>query len=232
MATKIKNIELLYNVFGDDARLIIDKLEKENIKITNRSGNFMLDISNLLFNYIDFIHGGNKTVIEDKTITEIKSEYEEWVCNFNYSKYDKLINENIIFDYRVNGVGFYWVDLKSHFSCDMMFNMENCGRVGVNQNIIILKEQKENGENIMQVAISISKDHYIVQIKGKKNIKPTKYYDYIFDFFLKYEPIIGFKQVFKPEEDFTVSDLTKEDNEKLRLVKPHLSVNYPESKLI
>jgi hypothetical protein len=177
-----------------------------------------------LFNYIDFIHDGNPTVIENKNVEEIQYEYDKWIeeKKLTYSFFNKHENEEIIFDYRINDVGYYWVDLKSNHSSEMIFNMNNCGRVGVNQNIIVLREQKESGENLMRVAISISKDHHIFQIKGKGDGKPIQYYTQIFDLLLRYEPIVGFKRIYKPEDDFTINDLKDEDVQKLKLVKPHL----------
>jgi hypothetical protein len=224
MASKVKNVELLRGIFGDRTDYILNKIEKDKIKITNRSSNFVINLSNLLFNYIDFIHDGNPTVIENKNVEEIQYEYDKWIeeKKLTYSFFNKHENEEIIFDYRINDVGYYWVDLKSNHSSEMIFNMNNCGRVGVNQNIIVLREQKESGENLMRVAISISKDHHIFQIKGKGDGKPIQYYTQIFDLLLRYEPIVGFKRIYKPEDDFTINDLKDEDVQKLKLVKPHL----------
>jgi hypothetical protein len=74
----------------------------------------------------------------------------------------------------------------------------------------------------MYVVIVIDKNNYIIQIKGVENTKPLNYYDYILDFFIKYEPIDGFKGVFNTTNDFSLLDLTLSDKEKLKLVKPHL----------
>lgn len=221
MASKIKNLKLLENLFGDRLDVILNFLEKENVKIKNRSTNFVSNISNLIFNYIDFIHNGDCSIIKDKSIAEIEKEYSEW---FLLNKSARTIPKdlNVIYDYRKNNLGYFWVNLNSHYSSEMMFNMDNCGRVGANQNLILLIEQLVNNQFEMCVAVVISKDGYIIQIKGKNNTKPTLFYSQIFDFFLKYEPILGFKRIFKPENDFTTFDLNKDDIEKLRLVKPHL----------
>jgi hypothetical protein len=224
MASKIRNIQLLENIFGERTKYILTKFENEKIKLTNRSSNFVTNLSNTIFNYVDFIHKGDMSVIENKSINEIQSEYNEWFES-NKSTYlllNKPKNEHIIFDYRINNIGYYWVDLKSNHSSEMVFNMENCGRVGVNQNILVLREQKESGENLMQVAISISKDFYILQIKGREDKKPLSHYSQILDFLLRYEPINGFKWVYNPENDFKISDLNNEDKSKLKTTKPHL----------
>jgi hypothetical protein len=224
MASKIRNIELLQNIFGHQTQHILKKLEDDNVNLKNRSSNFVIKLANTIFNYIDFIYFGDVSVIKNKSIEQIEIEYNEWVKlnkDNNYS-FTELKNENIIFDYRVNKVGYYWVDLKSHHSSDMMFNMNNCGRVGINQNLIILKNQKKDEQINMCVAIVITNDNYITQIKGVSNTKPLKFYNYIFNFLINYEPINGFKRVFKPEDDFTIFDLKKEDYELLKTKKPHL----------
>jgi hypothetical protein len=224
MASRIKNIELLNDLFGQDAKHIIDKIEKENINISGRSTNFMLNISNLILNYVDFIHNGDFSVIDYKSIDEIEKEYDNWfVTNkLNHSKVTDSNNGKILFDYRKNGVGYYWFDLQTHRSFEMMFKMNNCGRVGINRNLIVLKEDKLNNESFMYVVIVIDKNNYIIQIKGVENTKPLNYYDYILDFFIKYEPIDGFKGVFNTTNDFSLLDLTLSDKDKLKLVKPHL----------
>jgi hypothetical protein len=225
MASKIKNIESLINVFGEEDTVhILKKLEESKINITNRSGLFITNVSNLILNYSDYLHNGDRSKLENKTMDEIKKEYDDWEREqkSKYSTFDKPKDKKILYDYRKNGIGRYWIDLESNRDPEMIFNMDNCGRVGINQRIIILREQKESGENLMQVAISISKGHYIHQIKGRREGKPTAFYNEIFDFLLRYEPIVGFKRVFKPEDDFKVFDLNNEDREKLKLVKPHL----------
>ncbi len=221
MASKIKNLEILNNVFGDGIQTILNLLERENIKISKRSTNFVLNISNLIFNYIDFVHNGNVSIVKNKTLAEIENEYSHWYSSNknNFVIDDKL---DILYDYRENDVGYFWANLHTHCSSEMMFNMGNCGRVGVNQNLIVLIEQLINGTFEMRAAIVMSNDHYITQIKGKSNEKPVTYYTQIFDFFLKYEPILGFKRIFKPENDFTISDLNIRDSQKLKSIKPHL----------
>jgi hypothetical protein len=224
VASKIKNIELLYSVFGENAKHILNKLDKEKINISQRSSNFVLKVSNLISNYVDFIHTGDFSSVNNKTINTIQQEYNEW---FNYNKinYSNITNSNqgtILFDYRENDIGYYWVNLNTHYSVDMMFNMNNCGRVGVTQNLVLLREQKNTKENLMHVLIVISNDNFIVQIKGVENSKPNNFYEHIFDFLLKYEPINGFKGIFNPKNDFSLLDLKSEDVDELKKVKPHL----------
>jgi hypothetical protein len=224
MASKIKNIELLYSVFGDNTKHILDKLENENINISHRSSNFVLKIANLISNYVDFIYNGDYSFVNDKPIETIQLEYDEWF-NFNKSQYSNMKNSNdgvLLFDYRVDNVGYYWTNLKTHYSVDMMFNMNNCGRVGIRQSLILLKEQKDTGENLMHASVVISDDDFIVQIKGVENSKPNNFYVHIFDFLLKYEPINGFKGIFNPKNDFSLLDLKSEDVDELKKVKPHL----------
>lgn len=224
MASKIKNIELIQNLFGDETKFILDKFEKEKINISQRSSNFTLKMANLICNYVDFIYYGDFSVLNNKSIFEIENEYNDWykLSKSKYSSLNYVENGLILYDYRKNGKGFYWIDLQTHYSSEMMFNMNNCGRVGATRTLIILVENKENGENLMHVLIVIDKDHNIIQIKGVENTKPINFYDYILDFFIKHNPIIGFKGVFNTSLDFSLLDFNDEDKHKIKLVKPHL----------
>jgi hypothetical protein len=224
MASKIKNVELLTQVFGHQSIQILQKLENDEIKLKNKSSKFVMDLANTILNYVDFIYGGNISVIENKSVIEIQKEYSEWVINNKNvnTTLKNLKEEHIIFDYRINDVGYYWVDLETNYSSKMMFDMNNCGRVGTKQNLMVLKNKKNINEVTKCVAIVISDDHYIIQIKGNGNSKPLNFYNYIFDFLINYNPILGFRLVFKPEDDFTKFDLTQEDITSLKLKKPHL----------
>jgi len=223
MASKIRNIESIYNVFGDKSNIIINKIEIENIKIKNKSTSFVLDIGNSILNYIDFMNNGDLSIIKNKSLNEIRFEYSEWFnhtkINFKFNNY--LEQSDILFDYRTDGIGHYWVDLKKSYSSDMMFRMGNCGRVSHNNNLIVLREQTSNGDNFMHVAVVIGKG-IIHQIKGPNNTKPLNKYEFIFDFLMRFEPINGFKKVFQPEFDFSIKDLKKDDLIRFKLKNPHI----------
>jgi hypothetical protein len=223
MASKIRNIESINNVFGDRSNIIINKIENENIKISNKPTSFVLNIGNSILNYIDFIHNGDVSVIENKSINKIQQEYLEWFdftkTNFKFDNYTE--QSDILFDYRTESVGHYWVDLKSSYSLDMMFRMDNCGRISNGNNLIVLREQTNDGNNFMHVAIVISGD-IIYQIKGPNNSKPLNKYEFIFDFLMRFEPINGFKRVFQPEFDFELINLKKDDLESFKLKNPHI----------
>lgn len=209
MASKIRHIELLQKIYGEGAEYILNKLENENINIAGRSNHFVLQMGDMLLNYVDFIHSGDLSVLETKTISEIKKEYTDW-CNLKPIQPE---DEVLLIDYD----GYSWVDLKKHRSSNMMFKMDNCGRVGVENGLIVLKE----GE-LMHVVIVMSNDNFITQIKGVQNTKPIQFYNHILDFLIKYEPIVGFKGVYNSRNDFSLLDLSVEDREKLKSVKPHL----------
>jgi len=115
MASKIRNIEAIYDNFGEKANIILNKITTDGIKISDKSTSFVLNIGSNILNYIDFIHNGDVSTIEHKSINEIQQEYLEWFnvtkTNFKYNNYIEL--SDVLFDYRVNGIGHYWVDLKT-----------------------------------------------------------------------------------------------------------------------
>ena len=105
----------------------------------------------------------------------------------------------------------------------MLFRVNNCARINSYQNILELREHTIDDYNFSRVLIAITKDGYINQIRGEDNRRADlRYREYIFDLFLNYKIISGFKFLFGKESDFTHMDLTKEQLSNLKSVRPEL----------
>jgi hypothetical protein len=128
---------------------------------------------------------------------------------------------NIILDYRKNGVGYYWVDLNCYYSYEMLFRLHNCGRVNSYQNLLELREYNINGYNYSRVVVVICNDGFINQIKGDYNLKPDIIYkDYIYDLFLNYKELKGFKILIPNDSNFTHADLSDTELSNLKRTRP------------
>lgn len=119
----------------------------------------------------------------------------------------------IIIDYRVNGVGFYWANLDTSFSEEEKRRMGHCGNDS-GKVIFSLRSIDELKDGRSHVTISFDpKTNKLGQMKGPKNRKPkTIFHKYIIDIVLndKY-PIVGFdKNIYSYDNNFQLNDLTED----------------------
>lgn len=166
---------------------------------------------NTIGNYVHLLHNGDYSKLIGKIWTDLVEEYQTYVSN--YKKTYDTINfdekHKIIWDSRIEGIGYYWVDLETEFNIDSMVRMEDCGRVNYGNTTLELREQKPN-RNVSHIVVVYEKNTgNIKQIKGKKNSKPSiKYYEYIGN--LLTETNYSFNEyipTYKPENDLLISDL-------------------------
>lgn len=225
MASDIRNIEFIEKHFDKHAEFVIGKIREANISLNRKSTKNINELVYPIVNLIDFKFEGNSKLLLDKSLDEITSMYNEWYdvykAEFDIINY-KEENE-IILDYRKNGVGYYWVDLNCYYSSEMLIRLNNCGRVNSYQNFLELREYDSDNLNYSRVVVVINHSGYINQIRGDYNMKPSIIYrDFIYDLFLNYEKLKGFKFLFTKETDFTHMDLSKEQLSNLRNLRPEL----------
>jgi hypothetical protein len=225
MASVIKNLEYIKHHFNDHSDFILEKIDKEKISISQKSTKFVSEIAYVISNYSDFINGGTYSGMMEITISEMKNIYNQWFDSMskNYPEKDYIEKNDILFDYRINGVGFYWVDLKSHYSHEMAVRLNNCGRVNTYQNLIELREYDQFGLNFSRVFVVIDKNGVINQIRGYNNTKPEKkYFNLIYNFFMEYHKINGFNFLAGKNNDLTLYDLPADKIEYLKEKRPDL----------
>lgn len=224
MASVVKNIEYIKKHFDTHSEFIIKKIEQSNISISRKSTEFVSKIAYPLSNYIDFVNNGTYTNLDKLSANDIIVLYNQWVMDISskFSTTNYVETNEILFDYRVNGIGYYWVDLKSFYSWEMVFRLKNCGRVNSYQNFLELREY-DNLKNYSRVVVVLNKSGRINQIRGYENEKPEKKYEkYIFDLFLNYKEIKGFNFLFNTSNDFTQFDIEKENLNILKEKRPEL----------
>ncbi len=225
MASVIKNIEYIRDRFSDHSDYILKKIDKETISISQKSTKFVSDIAYTISNYVDFINHGKYDGLNDIKISDMKSEYDQWLKKMRKTQPIKnyIESNKIILDYRLNNVGYYWVDLETHFNKETAYRLNNCGRVNPYQNLIELREFDEFGYNFSRILVVISKNGVINQVRGDYNTKPdSKYNNIIFDFFMDYQGISGFNFLMGKGQDLTLSDLSEDKINLLKKKRPEL----------
>ena len=225
MASIIKNIEYIKKHFDVHFEFVINKINEDGISLSGKSSEYVSKIVYPIVNYIDFVNNGDTDNLKNLSINEITNLYYKWI-DVNKNKFitkNYIENHKIILDYRIDNTGFYWVDLNCYYSAEILFRLNNCGRVNSYQNFLELREYDLYGYNFSRVFVVIDSNGKINQIKGYKNTKPNKIYSkYIFDLFMNYDKISGFKFIFGKQNDFTLNDLNKNEINLLKSKKPEL----------
>lgn len=179
---------------------------------------------------------GNIRPYEDLHFNELYSKSVEWHNSLNIGS-DKInyVEENeVILDFRKNGIGFYWVDLATNRCSEEGERMGHCA--SSSGRLYSLREYKplgagKNTLNKSRLTMSLSKDGKILQLKGPKNSKPPRsLHEYILPLLYHrgengHYLVNGFGFEYNSEHDFKLSDLDKSEIEKLYSLRPSLFEN-------
>lgn len=154
--------------------------------------------------------------VKDLTFKSALDKSTEWHESLEGGSAKDYQEQNeILFDYRdTNGVGYYWVNLKTQFSDEESQRMGHCGRDG-GCTLFSLRSIDEYKEGRSHITASYDlTTRKLNQIKGRKNSKPKSvYYKYIMDLALndKY-PVSGFeKNTYGYQNNFHLNDLTEKE---------------------
>lgn len=147
---------------------------------------------------------------------------------------------DIVLDFRKDGMGFYWVNLGTNDSREECTRMGHCGRTGYGNTIFSLRETKrispKHTKNVSHITAAVGgSSNYpglVFQMKGEKNSKPKEeYFPYIVPFVLsKY--VTGFGSEYNSKNDFKLSDLPENDIKKIYKKKPKLFTSYADKKIL
>jgi hypothetical protein len=225
MASDITNIKWIEAHFDKHAKFLISKIRESNISLSKKSTRNVSDLVYPIANLIDFEFNGDSKFLSNKTIDEIHLLYSEWYMLYKktFTTFNYIETNEVIIDYRKNELGYYWVDLNCYYSAEMLFRLNNCGRVNSYQNFLELREYDDTNFNNSKVAIVINNDGFINQIRGDYNMKPDMIYkNFIYDLFLNYKKLKGFNFLSGKEIDFTHLDLTKDQLYNLKIIRPEL----------
>jgi hypothetical protein len=178
---------------------------------------------------------GNFKEHQDKKLSQLYDLSLEWHDSLGVGDGDiNYIEKNdVIRDYRnEDGVGFYWVDLNTNDSGEECSRMGHCGRTNSGNTIYSLRENRRINKDYtinkshLTAAVGNS-DGFIYQLKGPKNSKPDERYNqYVTDLILNDDDIQGFGSEYNSVNDFKITDLPKEEIQKIYTKKPQLFNTY------
>ena len=97
--------------------IIIDRLNIDVTIFKRLSDKEIYKIVHSLCNYVDSNLDITYDDIMDINISEINTIWQSFLKNYkkNYNTSNYVEKNKIILDYRINGIGFYWVDLEKLF---------------------------------------------------------------------------------------------------------------------
>lgn len=228
-----KLIEQLYNRFGRTLQGMTPEEKKMEVSNLLKRGNIINFFKSDITSIIDWYRvglNGNIRPFENLTFLELVKKSKDWHESLeigggqiNYNEENKIIR-----DYRENGFGFYWVDLETNDSPEECERMGHCGRTARNNTIYSLRESKKLNDkftmNISHLTAAIGEDDGIIyQLKGPKNSKPKEiFFPYIVDLISNVDHIRGFGLEYDNRNDFKLTDLSKEEIEKIYAKKPEI----------
>ena len=148
------------------------------------------------------------------------------IIDINYNEENEVLR-----DYREDGVGFYWVNLETNNSPEECERMGHCGRTNSNNTIYSLRETKRLNPkytlNKSHLTAAVGNDNVLYQMKGPKNSKPQeKFYPYIIDLLLNDDSIQSFGSEYDSASDFNLVDLSEEQIKKIYEPNGFLSLIY------
>jgi hypothetical protein len=175
---------------------------------------------------------GNAQNINLKTLSyqEAFDQAEEWHDSLESKKSENYQEKHeIVIDYRVDGVGFYWAHLNASTSEEEKTRMGHCGsKYGTT--LFSLRKIHPNGDGESYVTLARTPEGIVSEVHGKRNSKPKQIYrQYIIDFLLnKKYPVKGLTLhgVYKPEDNFQLEDLTPDELKMLFDKNREIKFNY------
>jgi hypothetical protein len=168
--------------------------------------------------------------LKDLTFSNALEKSREWHQSLESSASSNYKEENeILIDYRTNGIGYYWVNLNTSYSQEEADRMGHCGRDS-GTTLFSLRSINQYGDGRSHITSSYNlTNHKINQTKGKKNSKPkSEYYGYIVDLIqnTKY-PVKGFhRNSYGAENNFKLSDLDTDTLNSILSKNRDLKIDY------
>ena len=171
-----------------------------------------------IFDWFINVNTGGNINLKALSFEQALNASEQWHDSRDSKKDSNYQEANeVVIDYRENGVGFYWANLNVSYSKEEGDRMGHCGNKH-GTTLFSLRSINQNGEGESFVTLARQNDDGLVsEIHGKKNSKPKSvYYRYIIDFLLNNKYHVNgltLKGVYKPEHNFNLNDLSPEQLE-------------------
>jgi hypothetical protein len=227
-----KYIDYFFKIFSEKG----SEVNKE--KLLTLSKNHINNISikelnydlTLIMDYINVELNGNKTPLENLSISDIKEISLEWGTKLGSDLINYVETNDIILDFRENGVGYYWVSLNTKNSPEECKRMGHCGTSKNGYLYSLRSYTKLLGgkytKNKSHLTASIDEDGTLYQLKGSKNSKPkSEYHKYIVPLFLINNFINKIGVEYDDKNDFKLTDLNDKDFIYLYEKRPELFYN-------
>lgn len=216
--------------FIKDASQQLNKSPKDLINTLNKKGNnniptdVGLNLGEIwakyrtsyayIFDWFVNVNTGGRLNLKTLTFREALTASEEWHQNREANISNKYKEKNeIVIDYRSNGIGYYWANLNTSKSEEEGDRMGHCGNK-FGTTLFSLRGIDENGDGRSFVTLAMDSNGIVSEVHAKKNTKPKQIFiPYIIDFLInKKHPVKGLtlKNVYRPEENFQLEDLTPE----------------------
>lgn len=199
---------------------------KQAMSLVNQTNAFVNERDNLttIMDWVDNELNGNIEKYRNKTYDEIYNESVEWKKSLNAgtSKINYEEKNKVIIDFRINGEGYYWINLNKFKCTEEELRMGHCGES--RGTLYSLRSTKKIGTNktINKSHLNAGiKDGKLLELKGKLNSKPKElYHPYILEL-LKYRDEYGdyliheFGVEHDRSNDFNIFDLSLDKLEDL-----------------
>ena len=220
----LKDIFNNYKLFINDTSFpqknTNDKIEAINdVPVRNKIIAYYKDEMHNISDYINNCDLNTITATNIKELIESANDYHNGLdVTFKAERTDEGNNTD---KFIVYPNGWYWINLNVEYSKDEAENMGHCGR---DDGKIIFSLRDDKKQSHITASYKPSNET-IYQIKGRKNSKPTsKYHKMIIDMLTnnKYNIIDISDDTYRPELNFSVTDLSEELARLLFSKKPDL----------
>jgi len=207
-SSRLHQLKIIDSIVGNEiGSILLNKIELDYGNVIRKHSDFTLrGITYGIANYVDNVLDSDWTILNTMTPTEIQTLWNKYVLNYrnNYSSKNYIELNTILLDNRIDGLGYYWVDLKKHYSIEMIARMGNCGRCNYGDTLIELREATPDSNQSHIVIVYNNSTGLIKQIKGVGEKLPEAiYYDEIYNFYINSPYIIaGHKWEWKEYLDF------------------------------
>lgn len=214
---------------------LIDKINNSNlIPMKSQSITSIMD-------YIRVGLNGDNSSIKNLSFQDLVTAAIEWheSLDVGQGEINYVEANKVALDFRdEEGMGFYWVDLRTNDSNEECNRMGHCGRTNQTNSIYSLRENMripgtKYTLNKSHLTAAISNMGILYQLKGPKNSKPQeKFNKYVLPlFYVKKDNgygedngylIEGFGKEYQSTNDFKISDLSEAEIIKLYQDRPEL----------
>lgn len=233
MANKLITYQELVLKSWDNKELtkqaLIDKINNGNlIPMKSQSITSIMD-------YIRVGLNGDNSSIKNLSFQDLVTAAIEWheSLDVGQGEINYVEANKVVLDFRdEEGMGFYWVDLRTNDSNEECTRMGHCGRTNQTNSIYSLRENMRIHNtkftlNKSHLTAAISNTGVLFQLKDPKNFKPQeKFNKYVLPlFYVKKRNgylIEGFGKEYQSTNDFKISDLSEAEIIKLYQDRPEL----------